>query len=45
MLMATKHTSIDLIGSMIVAGNQTRNKILINGLQVCQHLGMDVPVY
>lgn len=45
MLMAAKHPAIDLLGITIVAGNQTRDKTLINGLQVCQHLGLDVPVY
>lgn len=45
MLMAAKHPGIDLLGITIVAGNQTLNKTLPNGLHVCQHLGLDVPVY
>lgn len=45
MLMAAKHPAIDLLGITIVAGNQTLEKTLINGLNVCQHVGIDVPVY
>lgn len=45
MLMAAKHPQIDLLGITIVAGNQTLDKTLVNGLNVCQLLGIDVPVY
>ena len=45
MMMAAKHPSIDLLGITIVAGNQTLDKTLVNGLNVCQKLGIDVPVY
>ena len=45
MLMAAKHPTLDLLGITIVAGNQTLEKTLINGLNVCQHVGIDVPVY
>lgn len=44
-MMAAKHPAIDLLGITIVAGNQTLDKTLINGLNVCQKLGIDVPVY
>jgi ribosylpyrimidine nucleosidase len=44
-LMASKHPAIDLLGITIVAGNQTLNKTLVNGLNVCQHLGIEAPVY
>lgn len=45
MMMAAKHPAIDLLGITIVAGNQTLDKTLVNGLNVCQKLGIDVPVY
>jgi inosine-uridine nucleoside N-ribohydrolase len=35
-MMAAKHPAIDLLGITIVAGNQTLDKTLINGLNVCQ---------
>ena len=44
-MMAAKHPSIDLLGITIVAGNQTLEKTTINALNVCQFLGLDVPVY
>ena len=44
-MMAAKHPAIDLLGITIVAGNQTLNKTLINGLNVCQKLEINVPVY
>mgnify|MGYP001356790835 FL=1 len=43
-MMAAKHPAIDL-GITIVAGNQTLDKTLINGLNVCQKLEINVPVY
>lgn len=45
MMMAAKHPAIDLLGITIVAGNQTLDKTLVNGLNVCQKLGIDAPVY
>lgn len=44
-LMASRHPAIELLGITIVAGNQTLDKTLVNGLNVCQHLGIEVPVY
>lgn len=44
-MMAAKHPRIDLLGVTIVAGNQTLEKTTRNGLNVVQHLGLDVPVY
>ncbi|EES3442955.1 ribosylpyrimidine nucleosidase [Escherichia coli] len=44
-MMAAKHPAIDLLGITIVAGNQTLDKTLINGLNVCQKLEINVPVY
>ena len=45
LMMAAKHPSIELLGVTIVAGNQTLEKTLVNGLNVCQKLGLSVPVY
>ncbi|WP_276352463.1 ribosylpyrimidine nucleosidase [Cohnella caldifontis] len=45
MMMAARHPKIDLLGITIVAGNQTLDKTLTNGLNVCQHLDIQVPVY
>lgn len=44
-MMAARHPAIDLLGITIVAGNQTLDKTLVNGLNVCQKLGIEVPVY
>lgn len=44
-MMAARHPAIDLLGITIVAGNQTLDKTLVNGLNVCQKLRIDVPVY
>lgn len=44
-LMAARHPAIDLLGITIVAGNQTADKTVVNGLHVCQTLGIDVPIY
>lgn len=44
-LMAARHPAIDLLGITIVAGNQTLDKTVLNGLNLCQHLGIDTPVY
>ncbi len=46
MMMAARHPAIALLGITIVAGNQTLDKTLPNGLHVCQQLGLDdVKVY
>lgn len=45
MMMAARHPAINLLGITIVAGNQTLDKTLVNGLNVCQKLNIDVPVY
>lgn len=44
-LMAAKHPKIELLGITVVAGNQTLEKTTTNALNVCQYLGLDVPVY
>lgn len=44
-LMAAAHPNIDLLGITIVAGNQTLDKTVVNGLNVCQLLGIDANVY
>ncbi|WP_312642103.1 ribosylpyrimidine nucleosidase [Hydrogenoanaerobacterium sp.] len=43
-LMAAKHPKLELLGITVVAGNQTLEKTSRNALNVCQHLGIDVPV-
>lgn len=45
LMLAAKHPDIDLLGVTVVAGNQTLDKTLPNTLNVCQRLGIDVPVY
>ena len=45
MLMAARHPAIDLLGITVVAGNQTLEKNIVNALNVCQLLGIEVPVY
>lgn len=44
-MMAVKYLVIDLLGIIIVVGNQMFDKILINGLNVCQKLEINVLVY
>lgn len=44
-LMASSCPKIDLLGITIVAGNQTLDKTVVNGLNVCQLLGIDANVY
>lgn len=44
-MMAAKHPAIELLGITIVAGNQTLDKTLKNGLNVCQKLSIETPVY
>ena len=45
MMMAMRHPALELLGITAVAGNQTCDKTLHNALAICQHLGVDVPVY
>ena len=44
-MMAAKHPGLELLGVSVVAGNQTLTKTTANALNICQHLGLDVPVY
>lgn len=44
-MLAAKSPAIDLLGITVVAGNQTLDKTLVNTLNVCQFLDLDVPVY
>ena len=44
-MMAAVHPSIDLQAITVVGGNQTIEKTVVNALNVCQYLGIDVPVY
>ena len=45
LMVAARHPALELLGVTAVAGNQTLDKTLPNTLHVCQHLGLDVPVY
>ncbi len=44
-MMAAKHSKLELLGITIVAGNQTIEKTTLNALNVCQHLDIPVSVY
>ena len=44
-MLAGKSPAIDLLGITVVAGNQTLDKTVINALNVCQTLNLDLPVY
>ncbi len=44
-MLAAKSPLIDLLGVTVVAGNQTLDKTVVNTLNVCQHLAIDVPIY
>lgn len=44
-MLAARHPAIDLLGITIVAGNQTLNKTLVNGLNVSQKLDINVPIH
>ncbi len=44
-MMAANNPKLDLLGITIVAGNQTLEKTCQNGLNVCQALNINVPVY
>ncbi|MBL8146587.1 MAG: nucleoside hydrolase, partial [Anaerolineae bacterium] len=43
-MLAARNPLIDLLGITVVAGNQTLDKTVVNALNVCQYLGIDVPV-
>jgi ribosylpyrimidine nucleosidase len=43
-MLAGKAPAINLLGISVVAGNQTIEKTTRNALEVCQYLGIDVPV-
>lgn len=43
-LMAASHPKIELLGITTVRGNQTVEKTTRNALNICQYLGIDVPV-
>ena len=43
-MLAAKSPKIDLLGITVVAGNQTLEKTTANALNVCQYLGLDIPV-
>ncbi len=44
-MLAAKNENIDLLGITVVSGNQTIEKTTRNALNVCEYLGLDVPVY
>ena len=44
-ILAAKSEKLDLLGITVVAGNQTLEKTQVNARNVCQCLGIDVPVY
>lgn len=44
-MLAAKNENIELLGITVVAGNQTIEKTVHNALNVCQYLGLNVPVY
>ena len=44
-LLAGRSPKLELLGITVVAGNQTLEKTTRNALNVCQYLGLDVPVY
>ena len=44
-LLAGRHPAIDLLALTTVAGNQTLAKTTVNALHVCEHLGLNIPIY
>ena len=44
-LLAGINENIELLGITVVTGNQTLDKTTKNALNVCQWLGLDVPVF
>ncbi len=45
LLLAAAHPSLKLLGVTVTAGNQVLERTVENTLNVCQHMGIDVPVY
>lgn len=43
-MLAAKNPKIDLLAITVVAGNQTLEKTTQNALNICSHLGINVPV-
>ena len=43
-MLAAKHSKLELLGITVVSGNQTLEKTGINTLNICQYLNIDVPV-
>lgn len=44
-MLASRHPNIDLLGITTVNGNAQAEKTVVNTLNVCQHLNIDVPVF
>lgn len=44
-MLAGRAPNLDLMGITVVSGNQTIENTTRNALNVCQYLGLDVPVY
>ncbi|MBC8536155.1 nucleoside hydrolase [Clostridiales bacterium BX7] len=44
LMMAARHPKLELLGVTTVRGNQTLEKTTRNALNLCQYLGVDVPV-
>lgn len=44
-LLAGRNPRIQQLGITVVAGNQTLDRTTVNALNVCQYLGLNVPVY
>lgn len=43
-MLAAKNPKIDLLAITVVAGNQTLEKTTTNALNICSHLGINVPI-
>lgn len=43
-MLAARNPKIELLGITTVRGNQTLEKVTKNALNICQYLGIDVPV-
>ncbi len=44
-LLAGRNSGLEVLGITVVAGNQSLEKTTKNARNVCQHLGLDIPVY
>jgi len=44
-LLAGKNSGIEVLGITVVAGNQSLEKTTRNALNICQYLGLEIPVY